>query len=91
MSTSNIGIGMMHRDFSTTNAAVTQMESDIHTFNESFKNMSMEQTYSKFKGSDLSFKEVCEIIEQMSTRDMTYDEFQHYYPMADELAWALET
>ena len=50
----------------------------------------MEQTYAKFKNSDLSLKEVCDIIEQMAMKDMTFDEFQHYYPMADELSWALE-
>ena len=54
------------------------------------KHISVEQTYAQFKDSGLTVLQLCNFIETLSLKDLTYEEYQHYYPMAEELSFALE-
>jgi hypothetical protein len=72
--------------FSTQNAAVTEMETSFSSIDSHIGQGTVAQAYAKFEGSDLSMKSICEIMRLLSQKDISYEEYEHYFPMADELA-----
>ena len=82
------------KQFSSTKAAVTQMEQDFEKSSE--KDRKQEQNLKrnlnrKFnEAEDLGLDATIESMCNMAEMDLTYEEFAQYYPLADELTYHLE-
>ena len=66
----------------TAYAAVTEMEQTFHE--------STHQTYESFNNTDLTLESVLTQMQAMERQDMSFEDFQSFFPLADELVHYFE-